>query len=1105
MKHNSLARFLCLPLLAAGLTLPAPALPLSIFEEETAYENPSIKLYMGRVAGDARPLMLVGGSKWPQFFVNDRMTIPLLPGEEVRASCLADVNGDGSDDFIAVLDDNTGGTYNPGSRLMATYFYHPDGFYAAHKIPFSSSNNADSTSLVWEQIVPADLDRDGDMDIVLLDNSYRTNEHASLSFFTNAAIHTGRFETETSIALASRNVSDFSDVVVMQTNVDDFPDIVLADRLQDKIQVYVNNAAGGFTPGTVITEDGPSRLYTFDVDRDGRKDLLSTSGSDDDTAPARLVWRKSTAFGLGSLSILDTQSGKTWYGGVTVADITEDGTDDLVFVRSVGNLTSSGAPITDSSVWYRPGNPAVAGAFFNTIPVPGTSTIAWPIHSIAAGDLDADGDLDLWDAQTTTSFGRSFYGFLMNIRPHGESSPAAADYPGTSPAGATTLAAGDLNSDSWPDLIAAAEGTKAILWYAGGPGGTLAAPVTVSTGGLAPSFLSAGDIDFDGNVDLAWGVAATGEIKRTRNTNGTGTSWSTANIATVPGLNSVTMTNVNRDMDLDFLAGSSNGTVQWFYNNIAAGTWTTETVLTQPGLARAVPVWVKTNVRQQVIALSHAISGSPGKVDIRDHFLLGNPPWTVLHSENAGTANTVTAAATAADCDKDGYADCVWAAGSNEVKWRTVKAAAATTYTIGTAPGTVRNLRCMDWNGDGMDDILCAHSAGVLVWLNRLGETWDTLPLYTGGNCTDAIPFRLDADPFMDVAAVDATSGKLKRITHTAPIQIEVTDRAPVQGEVTGEPSATSYVMIVAPKHLGIGVDADAIPDRFRFRFLKAVPNGLNWMPGPPMTQAELSASVEKIMVVYDSANGVHDSLVRFDSPNDVILGEAGVSLANGYQTVNIGTSDTILDRSMIAVADSPRRLFVALKFKPAVSSVATGRFYIEHVTEGDATPTRYVTAEGWPDRQPLNVAGGSGDTYRVRIITPVELWRKSWYGTTSNSGAAADSADGDKDGMGNLAEYILGKNPTVADASPPVSILQQNGSFFVFVDLPPTAREDGIITLQQSPDLLSWSTYATSTGGLPWSGAPYATVFENGLMHSTFAPPGGSQNFYRLRFSLIP
>lgn len=54
-----------------------------------------------------------------------------------------------------------------------------------------------------------------------------------------------------------------------------------------------------------------------------------------------------------------------------------------------------------------------------------------------------------------------------------------------------------------------------------------------------------------------------------------------------------------------------------------------------------------------------------------------------------------------------------------------------------------------------------------------------------------------------------------------------------------------------------------------------------------------------------------------------------------------------------------------------------------------------------------------------VATTTALENWRQTHFGTTANTGDAADSADPDNDGLANLLEYALGTGPNATNASP--------------------------------------------------------------------------------------
>jgi predicted outer membrane repeat protein len=55
--------------------------------------------------------------------------------------------------------------------------------------------------------------------------------------------------------------------------------------------------------------------------------------------------------------------------------------------------------------------------------------------------------------------------------------------------------------------------------------------------------------------------------------------------------------------------------------------------------------------------------------------------------------------------------------------------------------------------------------------------------------------------------------------------------------------------------------------------------------------------------------------------------------------------------------------------------------------------------------------------TITVIGLNALQTWRRTHFGGTANSGAAADLFDGDKDGLVNLVEFAFGQNPTLASS----------------------------------------------------------------------------------------
>jgi M6 family metalloprotease-like protein len=114
----------------------------------------------------------------------------------------------------------------------------------------------------------------------------------------------------------------------------------------------------------------------------------------------------------------------------------------------------------------------------------------------------------------------------------------------------------------------------------------------------------------------------------------------------------------------------------------------------------------------------------------------------------------------------------------------------------------------------------------------------------------------------------------------------------------------------------------------------------------------------------------------------------------------------------------------------------------------------RAFSDSAWRDWSPVATA--------IVAYSPRATWRQTHFGTTENTGTAADTYDYDGDGLPNILEYALNSSPTSAqDAAAPqahVSGAQLQLSFF-------RAREDVTYLVEASSDLVGWTTLATNPG----------------------------------------
>jgi hypothetical protein len=135
-----------------------------------------------------------------------------------------------------------------------------------------------------------------------------------------------------------------------------------------------------------------------------------------------------------------------------------------------------------------------------------------------------------------------------------------------------------------------------------------------------------------------------------------------------------------------------------------------------------------------------------------------------------------------------------------------------------------------------------------------------------------------------------------------------------------------------------------------------------------------------------------------------------------------------------------------------------------------------------------------------LSVVSPIEYWRWSNFGTTANSGAAADGADPDHDGIVNLAEYALGLNPNSPDADP-LSIALSAGRLTISYRRPHPAPVDVSYIAEVTGNL----------GGGTWNSGPLFTaqsVVDNGDGTETVTVTdltdlqSAPEHFLRIRFS---
>jgi uncharacterized delta-60 repeat protein len=244
-----------------------------------------------------------------------------------------------------------------------------------------------------------------------------------------------------------------------------------------------------------------------------------------------------------------------------------------------------------------------------------------------------------------------------------------------------------------------------------------------------------------------------------------------------------------------------------------------------------------------------------------------------------------------------------------------------------------------------------------------------------------------------------------------------------------------------------------------------------------------------KILVAGTTANDY--LLLRFTSTGalDTDFGAGGGYITGFTNSTDAGYALSVQSDGRILLAGSSvlsgREYFGLLRFTPdglPDGSFVNGGGTVFGVTAG-ADTARAIALQS--DGRIL-VAGYGGApnvkdfaVARVESAAPLTLpsWRQLHFGTTANSGNAANDFDFDKDGLVNLLEYAFGQDPTkgVSRAVPSGAV---NGANFVSNFTVPPGITGITYAAEWSPslDMGTWTAVSnTGTAGTPSFSVPVA------------------------------
>jgi hypothetical protein len=157
---------------------------------------------------------------------------------------------------------------------------------------------------------------------------------------------------------------------------------------------------------------------------------------------------------------------------------------------------------------------------------------------------------------------------------------------------------------------------------------------------------------------------------------------------------------------------------------------------------------------------------------------------------------------------------------------------------------------------------------------------------------------------------------------------------------------------------------------------------------------------------------------------------------------------------------------------------------YLDTTASSNGVPYYYVVTG-------LNAFGDESGFSTQMAATAAALWRQQWFGTTADSGNAADAANPAGDGIVNILKRAYNLNPTVAETMG-VPIGSVNGDVFTLTYRQNLSATDLMFQVEASYDLMNWSTNNVSDTVVSSDGAT--------AIHAASVPVGSTAQFLRLQ-----
>ncbi|WP_432413039.1 T9SS type A sorting domain-containing protein [Rasiella sp. SM2506] len=411
---------------------------------------------------------------------------------------------------------------------------------------FGTENIINDNLYISEISIPADVDSDGNMDVIVSADNWDLVWHKNIDGL-------GNFGPEILIDGLLENPKDIN---IGDVDADGDMDIISLSFNQDTVVWYENlNGLGAFGNVQTINDepDRPSAVEFGDIDGDGALDAVFCSRLDN-----RIAWHKNQD-GLGDFSEeMLVNNGLDRITGVLFSDFNGDGDIDIL-TRTTNYHKLS---------WFK--SDVVSGSYsFSQKLI--NENYGGGLRAFFKADFDGDDDDDILLAHGNFLFWFQNEDGLGNF-----SAPIEI---ASFPTRLEDVSMGDVDGDGDMDIVCAKSFSEdKIFWLENIDGlGTFSSENIISTNFLDPNNLLLSDIDGDGDLDvISSALSSSGSIAWFENLDGQGNYSSKIIIEQVDlgYAGKISDYDMDGDGDLDLVTSSNiDSNVAWYENLDGEGTF----------------------------------------------------------------------------------------------------------------------------------------------------------------------------------------------------------------------------------------------------------------------------------------------------------------------------------------------------------------------------------------------------------------------------------------------------------------------------------------------------------------------------------------------------